>query len=61
LVPVSGACPRLQLTVSIEEGVEYLWNQHARVRSFAVNVLVVLRVAFEAGVQIAGQRDADLD
>jgi hypothetical protein len=61
LVPVSGACPRLELTVSLEEGVEYLRNQHASVHSFTVNVLVVLRVAFEAGVQVASQRDADLD
>jgi hypothetical protein len=60
LVPVSGACPRLELTVSIEKGVEYLRNQHARVHSIIVNVLLVLRVALEAGVQVASQHDSNL-
>ena len=61
MIPVSGACPQLELMVSIEEGVEYLRNQHARVHSFTVNVLVVLRVAFEACAQVARQHDADLN
>jgi hypothetical protein len=61
LVPVSGACPRLELTVSIEEGVEYLRNQNARVHSLAVNVLIVLSVTLEGGVQVAGEHDAYLN
>jgi hypothetical protein len=51
----------VELTVGFEEGMEDLRNQHARVHSVAVNVLVIPSVAFEAGVQVASQHDADLD
>src|SRR5216683_5236903 len=50
LLGATGARPRLELTVGVEEDAEYLRNQHARVHSFAVNVLAVLRVALKAGL-----------
>jgi hypothetical protein len=58
---VSGARPRLELTVYVEKGAEDLGDERASVHRVAVNVLVILRVTLEAGVQVSSQQDADLN
>src|SRR5216684_1184223 len=60
-LPLSGARPRLELTVCVEEDAKNLRNERSSVYGVAMYVLVVLRVAFEACVQVARQHDADLN
>jgi hypothetical protein len=55
------ARPRLELTIGFEKGAQDLWNERSRVHGLSMDVLIILRVTFEAGVQVASQHDADLN
>jgi hypothetical protein len=58
---LSGARPRLILTVGIEEGANDLRNEHPGVQGVAMNLLVVPRVTLEARVEFASEHDAHLN
>lgn len=58
---LTGARPRLKLTVSVEKGAEDFWNERPDVHRLAMNVRVTMGVAFEAGVEVASEHDAQLN
>jgi hypothetical protein len=58
---VSGARPRLELTVCVEKGAEDLGDERASVYRLAVNALVILCVTLEGCIQVASEHDADLN
>jgi hypothetical protein len=60
-LPLSGARPRLELTVGVEKGAEDFWNERPDVHRLAMNVLVKAGVTFEASVEVASEQDAQLN
>src|SRR5690348_10299509 len=61
LALAAGARPRPELSVTLQENAEDLWNERSRVHGLSMDLLIVSRVTLEACVEIAAKHDAHLN